>query len=976
MSKKNLVKFLALILLAMLLPALTLAWTPLPSQAESEGTSLTLKLELPPYEITRDKEGFDTLWLEGFNLSGLPGTPLLPRKVYHVALPPQASLSNLSLQVVEAQVAFPGDEPGTLPSSHAPPALETSSTDFARLLSPGQMRKWRFARLEFTPFRYDAASGELRVARQLTVRIDADSSLAAQDVALLQDSVMDDVARQLLVNYDEAQAWYQAEGVQDGSGVTYDYVIVTTNAIKANSARLADFIAHKQAQGYSLLTITENEYGGLSGQAPNGTAEKIRKWLQDNYVAYGIEYVLLIGNPDPDDPSQADSVGDVPMKMCWPRWDASDSYKESPTDYFFADLTGNWDLDGDQYFGEWGQDTGTGGVDFVNEVYVGRIPVYDAAYSTLDAILAKIMDYENEANPESWRKSVLLPMSFSTETYDGAPLAEQMKDDYLTAAGFSSWTQYQQGHSACSLDSIYPSDEELRGGTVVRDRWAANDYGLVVWWGHGSQTSASIGCTGCWDGTLFSNSYAADLDDDHPSFVYQNSCLNGYPENANNLQYALLKQGSIATVAATRVSWFNAGVSYGEFDGSTTNSGIGYEYAGRLIQHQAAGNALYNAKASMSPEYSSRLMNFYDFNLYGDPAIKIFTTPSHYSISGHVRDASGSGIGGVTVDFGGARPAVTTDGSGYYSQTDFSIGTYTVSLNYAGYVFSPVKDQVTVSGANVNHDATAYTFAPASPPFSDDFESGELDSAWAVETDYEGRVRVSGSYPHAGTYSLLLDDDTNTSLVSHASAILSLDLSGQSQVRLSFWWCEFNDENHDDDGVFISDDKGDTWYRVFSFNDGPSSFTQETIDLNAQASAAGMDLNNNFLIKFQFHDDYSVSWDGYAIDDIAVVYAPSAPAGLAAAAASSTGIDLSWTDNSDDESGFKIERSANGSGDWAEIATVGENVTAYSDTGLSADTTHYYRVRAYNANGDSAYSNVANATTPQYVLFLPLTLRN
>ena len=46
------------------------------------------------------------------------------------------------------------------------------------------------------------------------------------------------------------------------------------------------------------------------------------------------------------------------------------------------------------------------------------------------------------------------------------------------------------------LDSIYSSDQELRGGTIVRDRWMNNAYGLVVWWGHGSQEGTSVGYGG------------------------------------------------------------------------------------------------------------------------------------------------------------------------------------------------------------------------------------------------------------------------------------------------------------------------------------------------------------------------------------------------------------------------------------------------------------------------------------------------
>lgn len=93
----------------------------------------------------------------------------------------------------------------------------------------------------------------------------------------------------------------------------------------------------------------------MLGQPPNGVAEKIRQWLKNNYLQLGIENVLLIGNPDEDDPTNPDdSVGEIPMKMLYPRvgdgyhWD----WYNSPSDYFYADLTGNWDLDGDELFGE------------------------------------------------------------------------------------------------------------------------------------------------------------------------------------------------------------------------------------------------------------------------------------------------------------------------------------------------------------------------------------------------------------------------------------------------------------------------------------------------------------------------------------------------------------------------------------------------------------------------------------------------
>jgi hypothetical protein len=92
--------------------------------------------------------------------------------------------------------------------------------------------------------------------------------------------------------------------------------------------------------------------------------------------------------------------------------------------------------------------------------------------------------------------------------------------------------------------------------------------------------------------------------------------------------------------------------------------------------------------------------------------------------------------------------------------------------------------------------------------------------------------------------------------------------------------------------------------------------------------------------------------------------APAAPSNLTATAVSSSEIDLAWTDNANNETGFKIERCQNaGCSNFAQIATVGADVTTFNDTGLTASTTYSYRVRATNLGGDSAYSNTATATT-------------
>jgi hypothetical protein len=113
-----------------------------------------------------------------------------------------------------------------------------------------------------------------------------------------------------------------------------------------------------------------------------------------------------------------------------------------------------------------------------------------------------------------------------------------------------------------------------------------------------------------------------------------------------------------------------------------------------------------------------------------------------------------------------------------------------------------------------------------------------------------------------------------------------------------------------------------------------------------------------------------------------VVTVPSAPSNLTATAVSATQINLAWTDNSTNETGFKIERRivpaasplrAQADSTFAQIGTVGAGITAYQDTGCAASTSYEYRVRAYNSSSDSAYSNVVAANTNGSSMNITLT---
>jgi len=91
---------------------------------------------------------------------------------------------------------------------------------------------------------------------------------------------------------------------------------------------------------------------------------------------------------------------------------------------------------------------------------------------------------------------------------------------------------------------------------------------------------------------------------------------------------------------------------------------------------------------------------------------------------------------------------------------------------------------------------------------------------------------------------------------------------------------------------------------------------------------------------------------------------PQPPSNVRVAVVSPTGLRVVWDDNSQMETGFKIERSPNGSTNWTQIGTTSAGVTTYHDMGLAPLTTYYYRVRAYNGTSNSPYSNAVGTTTP------------
>jgi len=198
------------------------------------------------------------------------------------------------------------------------------------------------------------------------------------------------------------------------------------------------------------------------------------------------------------------------------------------------------------------------------------------------------------------------------------------------------------------------------------------------------------------------------------------------------------------------------------------------------------------------------------------------------------------------------------------SHTYTADGVYTVSLtatNACGNDTETKTGYITV---------TIPTIPYATLPYSTGFETGSFDNYWFTQSSNSyGRIQLTSGNTPRGSYHMTMDVTTNGNYCQN-EAWLRLNLAGKSDVDLTFWWKEFSDETHTQDGVFFSDDGGSSFTKVYDLAGGSSTYQQIALDVDQLASANGLSLTGTFVVKFQQYDNYVITTDGMAFDDIEV----------------------------------------------------------------------------------------------------------
>ncbi len=269
-----------------------------------------------------------------------------------------------------------------------------------------------------------------------------------------------------------------------------------------------------------------------------------------------------------------------------------------------------------------------------------------------------------------------------------------------------------------------------------------------------------------------------------------------------------------------------------------------------------------------------------------------------------------------------------------------------------------------------------YTLGCVAPVFTP--SAGAFSSAQSVEIDSETagatiHYTVDGSTPTTGspTYSSPIEIDetttlkaiavktglTNSSVTSGTFTIAEvpvapsgLTATAVSPSQINLTW---TDNSSDETGFKI----------LRGTVSGALTLVHTTATGVTSYSNTGLAEGTAYFFKVVAYNDVgdSASTSEGTATTLANVPVPNAPTGLTATAVSTSQINLSWTDVSSNETGFKVY-AGTVSGALSLVATLGANATSYQRTGLATSTTYYFKVASYNTSG-AALSTQASATT-------------
>ncbi|OQX95774.1 hypothetical protein B6I21_03675 [candidate division KSB1 bacterium 4572_119] len=510
--------------------------------------------------VKKQQDGTDLVYFQGSYQMGNVGSPSVPMQKIAILLPPghiatDITITPRNLTSLNQKIHLSRRQNPRM-SMQTSDKNEHNHSNYHHITSTPSLKVeyqthylfgHAIALATFSPVDYNPESGSFSYYTDVDVFVQHESDITS--LQALKNYRYSEIIRQQLAgfvhNFEETISDYPEQIIES----QYDYLIITIQDFVDDYQQLSRF--HNERGMKTRIVAVEDIYNTSSG---NDEEEKIRNFIINEFQENGISYVLLAGDAD----SHASGENQIPIRYLWAEvLSGGSNYTDFiPSDLYYSSLDGNWNADGDEKYGEPGED------DLLPEINVARITADNS--QEIQSILNKILNYQSQPVMQDATKMLMAgqylwddPLSFGSDYID--LLIGTRTDNGYSTAGIDS-----------ELDFTYLYDRDLYPG-----HWDTQDLLQVINSGtnfvhHLGHSSNRSNMSLTLDEITNDNFYLTDGITHLNPIIYSEGCsaakldvVNYDGSDCIAEQMLEIDNFASAFIGNTRYGWFNEGQTEG-----------------------------------------------------------------------------------------------------------------------------------------------------------------------------------------------------------------------------------------------------------------------------------------------------------------------------------------------------------------------------------------------------------------------------